>query len=412
MLLQGSGVEHGVFNVVPGARSPITISINLPIPNPTREIESPNFANIQAAVESLKAEADDYLTIVPSNFTHTTEVVDSLEEASFFFDLDLDYSGPIVSAGLGVTFDAERSHTHHTYALKHIEELYTISFSDDVYVNVADFFADDFSEQDAESLSADGFIGDGNPLTYVRSVTYGRMILATAEVDQALDSSEFEATVNAGAYGVTVDSELRNDYLNMASSAAFNLLAVGGSTAEAAAALAGGQVEDIFGPARAATAAPLYYRIHFAEAPRPVARTGDTTTYVEQDCRKTRSEPCENVCGDAWARVDESSCTMSTSATGTWYVIDGQAPSGGFTVPAQIDATRSRVCVRAYRTLGGLWCDDSLGVTVSCGSQSRSVSRRELWNGCASCGSGDYCGGQSLRLKKWYAQTPDFCSSR
>jgi hypothetical protein len=268
MLLQGNGVQNGVFRAVPVRRAPITISIDLPLKNPVRRIDDPSSDSIQAGIASLQSDADAELSSLRSNFTHTTEVVDSFEQATFGFGVDLKYAGPLVSAGLKTSFEQSSEAGHHQFAVKHIEELYTITFSDDRIATEADFFASDVTAADIAKLESGDVIGAANPPTFVKSVTYGRIVFATASVDKVYDSKAFSLAVNGGAFGFSGETSVRVQYKTMASSASFKVLALGASVDEAKAALAQAKMQDMFGAAKATTAAPLYNDIHFVKSPR------------------------------------------------------------------------------------------------------------------------------------------------
>jgi hypothetical protein len=394
MLLEGHSVLQGVFNTLPVKRGPITISIDVPIDNPIREIESPNSATIQEAILSLISDAEDE-GVSRSNFVHSTQVVESFEHASFYFGIDVDYAGPLASAGLDASFSSERTVFEHTFALKHIEELFTITFADDLILAESDFFADDVTTSDLESLEDRGLIGPGRPPVYVKSVTYGRLVLATANVQNQYDTTDFEVVVNANAFDTDVTTELEEEYESLANNVEWNLLVRGATRDEALAALENAAIEDMFGPADATAAVPLYFKLKFAAGARLDARTGDTTTYVEQACFPTGSEPCEYACASGWTKISETRCETSGQGATSWsFEANGSAnarTSGSlYDLPQPAPASSARVCFSATRTGGGMFDDGNSAISVACGpagstTPSRIVTRAELWDGVNWC---------------------------
>jgi hypothetical protein len=327
---------------------------------------------------------------------HSTSVVESFEDASFYFGIDVNYAGALVSAGLDSSFESERTAFEHSFALKHIEELFTITFADDLIFDESDFFSDDVTVSDIENLEDRGLIGPGNPPVYVKSVTYGRLVLATAKIQNQYNTSHFELVLDANGYGVSADQQLVDEYEALASSSEWNLLVRGGTREEALAALQSAAIEDMFGPANATAAVPLYFSLKFAAGQRRDARTSDTTTYVEQECYPTGTEPCEWACPDSWTKVDDTRCDGPGQGAASWaFEATGSqnARTSGalFNLPEPAAASTARTCFSASRTGGGMFDDTNPAILVQCGptggsaTHSRVVSRAELWDGVNWC---------------------------
>lgn len=386
MLLQGNGVQNGVFRPIPLRRAPITISIDLPIKNPVRRIDDPTSDSIQAAIASMQADADAELPSLRSNFTHTTEVVDSFDQATFAFGVDLKYAGPLVSAGLKTTFDQSREAGRQQFAVKHIEELYTITFSDERIATEADFFAPDVTAADVRKVEAGGMLGPSNAPTFVKSVTYGRLVLATASMTNQFDSKSFATAVSGGALGFSGDASVKDQYKAIASSASFNVLALGASTDEAKAALADARIQDMFGAARARTASPLYYDIHFVKSPRLTAKIGSTTRYTAQQCSLV-PKACVpgGACASGWTNDGAGTCRIAASASSSVDIYDRDwklnlnPPGYSYRLPSISGAESTTVCINAKRTGGGLYNDGTRAFDVVCGAARRTVYRNELW---------------------------------
>lgn len=374
-LIEGKPAQQGQFAIIPGARSPLTLSIDLPLTNPVRVIEKPNSATIQAAIASLQLAADDELdaTELRSNFTHSLESVQSFEDASLYFGVDLNYSGPLASAGLNTTFETNRTAGTQYWAVKHIEEMYTITFADDEFTTLQDFFGADQGEAQLHKLEEQGLIGEDNPPLFVKSVTYGRIVLATSEAHQVYNTKDFNLLLEAAGFGFSGDVELTEEYKQLAESSSFQLLVLGGNADEALNALHNAKIEDMFGPATAKTAQPLYYSLRFAQGERRSAKVGSTTTYTEETCGQ-----CVTCPEDWWL---DQECRLDRHDAGSAEVWDqdyAMHTSGGFTVPSGAGIHEARVCVDAGWLSGGITNNGEHGFDVYCGSYRQSVARNEV----------------------------------
>ncbi len=383
MLLQGRAIRNGVFTVIPIARAPLTLSVDAPITNSSRTVDNPTAANIQAAISSLQQDIDREVPpgSLRSNFTHNTQVVSSFQESALFFGLSASFSAPAVQADLSASFESEFRVGTQYFAVKHIEELYTISFSDDVLTTPQDAFADTVTANDLAALEAQGIVGPDNPMVYVKSVTYGRMVLATARAEEQYDSSAFHAAVSAGTTGFQASAEARGAFENLASEASFEVLAIGGSVDEAAAALAGAETDQMFGPATAGGAAPLYYTMRFLDQDRRTAKIGETTSYTTQECTAVSDQPCDNVCGGAYPNSTSLSglgkmCEATGSRYETFVVEDERGDltvnkRGEFLLMNQENASREpgdhvEVCWKAQYFDGGIKREGDNAFKVVC----------------------------------------------
>lgn len=392
-LLQGGEARKGVYNTIPAARSPVTVSVNVPIANPVRVIENPTVANLQAAIAAIQADIDAELDVVPVQaLDHETEVTESFEEASTFFGVDLDFSAPLVNVGIDTVFDHEHEVGNTSFSLRHVEELFTITFTAEEQPTPTSFFADDVTLEQLEELETAGYFGPENPPVFVKSVSYGRVVLASAATTHQYDSDAFAALINANALGSGASVETQHAYQQLAEQAQFKLLAMGVTSEDALAALHGAKIEDMFGPASALAAVPLYYEMHFMTGTRPTAKLGDAMHYTEQRCYPTGPEPCEWACGVDWSPVDLETCTQSGGGvSGNFQIWDENwmlNVNGSFAVPHPTDAVDARVCGSAQRTDGGIWNDGNIGFTVNCGNFSRAITRAELWSGVGWCWDG------------------------
>jgi hypothetical protein len=339
-----------------------------------REVTNPNSANIQAAIASLQLQVDAELTSqqLRSNFTHSVQRVESFEDASFYFGVDLKYSGPLASAGLSTTFESQRGAGDQYWAVKHIEEMYTITFADDAFTTLEDFFPDGQGQAQLAKLALAGLIDADNPPVFVKSVTFGRLVMATSVAHQQYITKDFDLTLEGGGFGFSGDTSISDAYKNLASSASFQLLALGGTAEEAASALHNAKIEDMFGPAQAKTAQALYYSLRFAQGERRVAKVGSTTTYTEQTCGQCVT------CPDGWTFDTDCKLAQHDAGQATVWEDNGLHTSGGFSVPSGAGVEKARLCIDAHYNTGGLADNADHAFDVYCGNYRMAVARNEV----------------------------------
>lgn len=129
------------------------------------------------------------------------------------------------------------------------------------------------------------------PPMYVRSVDYGRLIVAQMQVDKALTEIEAEAAMKY-AGSVTVEGNVSTKIKNAAESAQFRAIAIGGGVNGEAADLFSGDfkafrkmIADGIRFSRQNPAVPIAYK--FASVNDRVLRgINATTTYVKSECEE------------------------------------------------------------------------------------------------------------------------------
>ena len=293
LVLQGNSVRDGSMAPVPLPRSPIQISVDLAVENPTRTVENPTSANIQQAIAQLQREADGEignLPTVPAQVQFTMSTAQSFTEAALSVEVHASYSGFLASAGLDSSFDSYRSAEQHTVVAKLIQPMYTISISDDQLPTARSFFADHLRTEDFEEQQRLGTLGPDNLPTYVKSVTYGRIVIFTMTSTETESSDELAAAVRGSYMGFSGSTEVEARQREILSNSRVEILALGGSADVANEAIRTGNYSDFFGPASATTAVPLTYRINSLVGTRERALIGDATTYTTSDCNAT--DPC------------------------------------------------------------------------------------------------------------------------
>jgi hypothetical protein len=291
MLVQGKSVREGTLRPLPLPRSPVTLSISVAAETATRTVENPNSATLQQAVSELQRETERTLDDLPAQVSYSIESVQSMEATALSVGIDMDYSGPMFDTGLDLAFKNNQSKTQHTVVVKLRQQMYTISFADDALPNSADFFADDVTEDDIAAMEAQGMIGPSNTPAYVKSVSYGRIVLFTVTSSSVTSGDELRAAIEASFDGFvssgSIETDLERSRRETIQSAKTEILVWGGSSADATEAIRTGNYIDLLTPAKATTALPVTYRINNLKSPRPVAVIGDTLTYETEFCVET-----------------------------------------------------------------------------------------------------------------------------
>ncbi len=300
-LVQGRTVQDGTFSSIPVARTPITISIDLGVENATRRIENPTSATVQQAIAELQREADSRLgpiEVVPARLNFQSEEAYSLDQLLLAMGTSGKLSAPLKEVGIpatatvGYSVDVESGLAFrvHTIVVKLFQPMYTISFADEEKQTPGDYFAPWVTTEDFQDLESRGMIGAFNLPTYVKSVTYGRLMFFTMSNTEFAFAYELKAATYAAlkesitGIGAEGERELQIRYDRLRRNSEINMVAFGGSQEDALAAVREGDFKLFFKPTPAALAVPLSYRINNLKD-GSVAVVGDATKYKIRECQ-------------------------------------------------------------------------------------------------------------------------------
>ncbi len=203
MMVQGKGVKDGTLSTIGLARSPISLSINLAIDDPSRTIDNPNSSSIQDAIASLQRAADDRLgnlDVVPAQINFKAESAYSVQQALLSAGLTVRYNALIASGSVGGSLQQSSSVKRHTVVVKLLQPMYTISFADDEKAEPASFFSPNLMQGDFDRQTELGTMGPGNLPCYVQSVTYGRMLVYSMSTTETTTDEDYRLAVQA-SYG-------------------------------------------------------------------------------------------------------------------------------------------------------------------------------------------------------------------
>jgi len=290
MIVQGNGVKDGSLSTIGLKRSPISLSINLAIQDPSRTVENPSSSTIQDAIASLQRDADDRLgnlDVIPAQINFVAQSAYSVQQALISAGLSVKYSALIASGSVGGSLSQSTSVKQHRVLVKLMQPMYTISFADDEKAEPADFFAPDLMQADFDRQKELGTIGAGNLPCYVQSVTYGRMVVYSMSTTETTTDEEYKLAVQA-SYGAwsgsgSVDTHQRELVQNSTVEVQVFGGTQGGGLDAIKTALKSGDFSAFLQSAPATTAVPLSYRINDLKN-RQAAVIGDATKYTIKEC--------------------------------------------------------------------------------------------------------------------------------
>ncbi len=282
-LLQGKGIPTGVFDSVRLARSPVTLTIDLNIENPSIEIDNPTTANMRTKISELIRRADTRLgeiDVIPGKVSYERAEAHTFEQSLTSIGISAGYKSGFNSIDADFNFGTGRTVNSHTIIVRFFQPMFTISFDENSIREPASFFANSVTKEDLETEEAAGRIGNDNLPVYVKSVTYGRMLFYTLTSEQVSSYQELEAAVS-GVYGAFSGSaEITDKQRSTLTNSRERLMAFGGSQNAALAAIT--DLNKFFVPAFATTAVPISYVVKNLDG--SIAKIGDTTTFHVQSC--------------------------------------------------------------------------------------------------------------------------------
>ncbi len=290
MIVQGNGVKDGSLSTIGLKRSPLSLSINLALQDPSRTVEAPTSSTLQDAIASLQRDADDRLgnlDVIPAQINFKAESAYSVQQALITAGLSVRYSAIIASGSVGGSLSQSSSVKRRSVVVKLMQPMYTISFADDEKAEPADFFASDLMEADFERQRQQGTMGPGNLPCYVQSVTYGRMVVYSMTTTETTSDEEYKLAVQA-SYGVWSGSgSISTRQRELVQNSTIEVQVFGGTQGGGLdaikQALRSGDFSAFLQPAPATTAVPLSYRINDLKN-RQAAVIGDATKFTIREC--------------------------------------------------------------------------------------------------------------------------------
>lgn len=266
-IVQGGTVTSGVVQRVNLGRSPITMSIDLAIDDQSVTIDEVNSVTAQQAVADLQLRADFRFGTpdpIRANIVFDLVEASTFEQSMLSMGVSGGYTDAYSGVGLGGSTEASfsRSRSTHTILVKMVQEMFTINFADDLIATPADFLAETVGTADLLAEEAAGRMGPDNLPVFVKSVTYGRVMMFSATSTQVESAEKLSAAMNASLMDyANASAELEAEQRQTLSTATYKIKVFGGGQADALAAIGALDWSLFFTAAPATTAVPIAYTV-------------------------------------------------------------------------------------------------------------------------------------------------------
>ncbi|MBI1933682.1 MAG: thiol-activated cytolysin family protein [Ignavibacteriales bacterium] len=296
-LVKGNqSLMDGVPEPIGIERAPITISINLPGigANGIRTISNPAASNVQAAIDSSlgwwnnNAYIDGYVNAANSSFHLSTSY--SSKQLALDVDLNAEWSSGNVSSQFNYYSDESK---------KVVMAVFKQAFYDVIFDTPASP-EKVFGEQASLDRVKNIVNNDAAP-AYIKSVTYGRIIMFRMEAISAYTSADVEAAFKYAA-GYSVDGSLTTTYNEILQQSTIDLVTIGGNAAVATEPISSAnsssassildKVRGIISGENAVYSksnpgVPIAYSVFYLKD-NSLAKLGYTTEYTAKECVTTQ----------------------------------------------------------------------------------------------------------------------------
>ncbi len=290
-LLQGDEIEKGLLRAVRLARSPITITTDLNIDNPSITVDNPTTATMRKAVSELIRRADTRLgeiDVVPGNVFFNRVEAHSYEQSLNEVGISAGYDDKLsTKIDASFNFGSERKASSHTIMVNFVEPLFKISYSEDSIGTPADLFASSVTKADLEQEESQGRMGANNLPVYVKTVTYGRILMYSLTSTEIENFERLSAAVSASYGAFSGGADYTDEDKSILNNSQETLISFGGSQEASKAAIL--DLNKFFVPIEATQAVPISYEIRDLKG--NVASVGDITEYKVQKCNPRAATP-------------------------------------------------------------------------------------------------------------------------
>lgn len=330
-VLRGLAARSGDLQSVPLPRAPRTLSASLVGTAPV-QLDAPSNSAYQVAIGQLLAGQGEPTGSAVASHASTTSLF-SRESLSSAIGVDVGFS-LLGSLGISLGVEARSNVEHHTarVAVTFVQSYYKIVA--DAPTGPAQFFAEGVSADDVATV-----LGDGDVPVYVRSVTYGRRILAVFEDETRTSDEGLKAEVAAKFGTETADASLAIDESTEVEHSRFSAVVLGDDTVFTT---LDELVDYLKRPADVTTAWPIGYSLNYVSDDRPfeVARTVELVTRACEACGTNdpsedgeggiagtiaKPEPLGDLDSEFWS---PEPALLLSSEDEDWYTFRGLDQSG------------------------------------------------------------------------------------
>lgn len=214
-LVQQEGMTLGIGSlqeipVQAQKRASFKVSTNLPTGSNFRLVSQPSESAVGSALGDLMQKGNS----LSWGGARTLKVVDNYNEQQA--SLNLGIGARYLTAKVKAALQSDRHQSRHTVTAAFIERAFTAQADFEGRTRRAAFFHDSFTIDDARDLVKQKRIANWNLPTYVKSVTYGRVVLfnltstLSEEKMRTTLQGSFDAVVGSANVNVATDSAMKN----------------------------------------------------------------------------------------------------------------------------------------------------------------------------------------------------------
>ncbi len=288
LFIDGDALLSGKVAPLPLDRAPMELVISLASENPVVSVANPTTATLQQAISALQRDADARVSgidVVPADIDYVRKEAYSFEQTALDLGFSLRYEGPLLQAGLDSSFSSKDSFEQHTILVRMVQPMYTISFVDDTIFEPRQLLGANVTADQVNAAIAAGRLQDDRPAVYIKSVTYGRTMLFTMTSSQVDKTSDLLVAMNAAYGSWSGEGSISTEHKEILANTEIRMIAIGGDTSSAEAAIKSANPGDYFNGANTANAAPLSFRV--ATLGGQQAHVEDSITFQQQDCSRS-----------------------------------------------------------------------------------------------------------------------------
>ncbi len=278
-------------------RAPITFSINLPGmgSNGIKTVANPAASSVQAAIDSSlewwnsNAYEEGYVNAANSSF-HLSSSFSSKQLA-----LDVDLNAEWASGSVSTQLNHFSSDKKKVVMAVYKQAFYDVIF--DTPTSPEKVFGNEASFEKVKSV-----INNATAPAYIKSVTYGRIIMFRMEATSSYSSTEVEAAFKYSA-GFSVDGNLKARYEKILRESTIDLVTIGGNASVATEPISNantGSASSIIDKIKGVIAGknavysrdnpgvPIAYSVFYLQD-NSLAKLGYTTEYTAKECVTTQN---------------------------------------------------------------------------------------------------------------------------
>lgn len=286
-LIKGNSLNNGVLNPIDVKRNSGTVTISYQDFKKDDQIsvkvKDVNFDNVNKARKQLVNQIPDGKQVAILDFQKTES--HSLEESFLKIGMSAKWLKGSFKARLDQGYKSNTS----KYFLKIIQSYYDISFETDYSggLEPADYFSPEVLANEVETGILEKV---GNPPTYIKSITYGRMLLVFIESSSVQDSLNAAVEAKFSGYGVSGQLDLSAGKKTALDNSKITLISLGGAAEGVVKLISGNKLDSLMAYvkngqnfSKNSPAFPISYVCRYLKN-NEAAHISYTTNYVVPKC--------------------------------------------------------------------------------------------------------------------------------